>query len=125
MALARTDLKKLLTATELELFDAGEPKEIAKLTKPQVRGKLERSRKLRDKYRDLYRRQRLAIRSEVGSKAGSRGNANDRTRRKEEIFAQTVARFEARILQIEAQEDAAFAEASAGEGAAGGADRPS
>ncbi|MCQ9618383.1 hypothetical protein L1889_18255 [Paenalcaligenes niemegkensis] len=105
MAHARTEVKKLLTAQELELYDFGSSTEINKLTKPQLRTKLERSRKLRDKYRDLFRRQRLALRSEVGSKSGTKGNANDRTRQKEEIFAEVVARFESRILHIEEQED--------------------
>ena len=112
MAYIRTEAKKLLTAAELELFDAGRSTEIRKLTKPELRKKLERSRKLRDKYRDLYRRQRLTIRSEVGSKAGAKGDANERTRQKEEIFAESVARFEARILEIEKQEDAEFAKAA-------------
>lgn len=108
MAYTRTTAKKLLTATELEIFDAGRSTAIGKLTKPELRRNLERSRKLRDKYRDLFRRQRLALRSEVGSKAGTKGSANERTRQKEEIFAEAVARMEARILQIEEKEDAEF-----------------
>lgn len=112
MAHTRTEAKKLLTATELELFDAGRSTEIRKLTKAQTRSKLERSRKLRDKYRDLFRRQRLALRTEVGSKSGTKGDANERTRQKEEIFAETVARYEARILQIEEQEDVEFKKAA-------------
>lgn len=111
MAYTRTEAKKLLTAAELEIFDAGRSTTIGKLTKPELRRNLERSRKLRDKYRDLFRRQRLALRSEVGSKAGTKGSANERTRQKEEIFAEAVARMEARILQIEEKEDAAFSAA--------------
>lgn len=113
MAYTRTTAKKLLTATELEVFDAATPAGIKTLTKPQLRSKLERSRKLRDKYRDLFRRQRLALRAEVGSKAGTKGNANERTRQKEELLAELVMKFEARIAQIEQTEDKEFAKACA------------
>jgi len=123
MAYTRTTAKKLLTATELEVFDAARAAEIKKMTKPQLRSKLERSRKLRDKYRDLFRRQRLALRAEVGSKAGTKGNANDRTRQKEEIMAEVVTKFEERIVQIEADEDAEFAKASDTKGIMGAAGR--
>lgn len=108
MPYTRTEAKKLLTAAELELFDAGRATEIRKLTKPELRKMLDRSRKLRDKYHDLFRRQRLAIRAVSGSKSGGRGNANERTRQKEEIFAEAVERLEERIRQIEKQEDEEF-----------------
>lgn len=113
MAYTRTTAKKLLTAAELEVFDAATPAEIKKLTKPQLRSKLERSRKLRDKYRDLFRRQRLALRAEVGSKSGTKGDANERTRQKEALLAELVTKFEARIAQIEQAEDKEFAKVCA------------
>lgn len=105
MPYTRTEAKKLLTAAELELFDAGRAPALRTLTKPELRKERERSRKLRDKYHDLFRRQRLAIRAESGSKSGSTGNANERTRQKEELFAELLEQFEARIFQIEEQED--------------------
>ncbi|WP_293780569.1 hypothetical protein [uncultured Oxalicibacterium sp.] len=111
MAYQRTQAQKLLTAAELALFDAGRTSEIGKLSKPELRSKLERSRKLRDKYRDLYRRQRLVIRSVSGSKVGAKGNANHRTQEKEQILAESVARFEARLAKIEKQEDREFEKA--------------
>lgn len=111
MAYQRTQAQKLLTAAELALFDSGRTTEIRKLSKPELRSKLERSRKLRDKYRDLYRRQRLAIRGISGTKAGAKGDANRRTQQKEEILAESVARFEARLAQIEKQEDLEFEKA--------------
>lgn len=111
MAYQRTQAQKLLTAAELALFDSGRTTEIRKLSKPELRSNLERSRKLRDKYRDLYRRQRLAIRGVSGTKAGTGGDANRRTQEKEEILAESVARFEARLAQIEKQEDLEFEKA--------------
>ncbi len=111
MAYTRTQAQKLLTTAELDMFDAGRTTEVRKLDKATVRNKLERARKLRDKYRDLYRRQRVAIRDTTGSKGGSRGAANLRTQQKEEILAEVVTRFEARLAQIERQEDQDFAKA--------------
>lgn len=111
MAYTRTQAQKLLTAAELTLFDAGRSTEVRKLDKAAVRGKLERARKLRDKYRDLFRRQRIAMRDTVGSKSGSRGTANQRTQQKEEILAEVVVRFEERLAKIERQEDLEFAKA--------------
>jgi len=108
MPYTRTEAKKLLTATELEVFDAGKATEIGKLTKPELRRNLERNRRLRDKYHDLFRRQRLATRAESGSKSGNSGVANQRTQQKEEIFAEAVDRLKQRILQLEKQEDAEF-----------------
>lgn len=112
MPYTRNEAKKLLTATELEIFDAGRTTEIRKLTKPELRKNLERSRRLRDKYHDLFRRQRLAIRAESGSKSGISGSANQRTQQKEEIFAEAVGRFKERILQVEKQEDEEFIKSS-------------
>lgn len=111
MAYTRTQAQKLLTAAEMTLFDAGRSNEVRQLDKTTVRGKLERARKLRDKYRDLYRRQRVAMRDNVGSKSGSRGTANLRTQQKEEILAEVVVRFEDRLAKIERQEDLEFAKA--------------
>ncbi|MBU4611926.1 hypothetical protein IMZ29_15675 [Achromobacter sp. GG226] len=111
MAYTRTQAQKLLTAAELTLFDAGRSNVVRTLDKTTVRGKLERARKLRDKYRDLYRRQRVAMRDTAGSKGGSRGTANQRTQQKEEILAEVVVRFEDRLAKIERQEDLDFAKA--------------
>ncbi|MEO8838523.1 MAG: hypothetical protein ABI351_07400 [Herbaspirillum sp.] len=111
MAYQRTQAQKLLTADELTLFDAGRTTEIRSLSKPVLRSKLERSRKLRDKYRDLYRRQRLAIQYATGTRTGTQGDANRRTQQKEEILAESVVRFEARLAQIEKQEDREFEKA--------------
>lgn len=114
MAYTRITAKKLLTVAELDIFDASKPVELKKLTKPQLRSLLERARKLRDKYRDLYRRQRLALRAEVGSKSGTKGgDANERTRQKEELLAEVVLKLEERMAVIEKAEDQAFAKLGA------------
>ncbi len=100
----RIAAKKLLNASELELFDAGRRDEIGALGTTQLHAKIERTRRLRDKHRDLYRRQRVSTRARTGTKTGARGDANLRTRQKEELFGELLARFEKRLAQIEAVE---------------------
>jgi hypothetical protein len=107
MSYNRIAAKKLLNASELELFDAGRRDEIGALSAAQLRAKITRTRRLRDKYRDLYRRQRVSTRARTRTKAGTRGEANLRTRQKAEILGELLARFEKRLAQIEAAQQRA------------------
>lgn len=97
----RASAKKLLNASELALFDAGRRDEIGALDERTLKGKIERTRRLRDKYRDLARRQHLATRSRTGTKRGPRGDANFRTAEKDVLFTELLGRFEARLAQRE------------------------
>lgn len=100
----RTAAQKLLTTAELALFDAGNASVLVEHDRRTLAGKVERARKLRDKYRDLYRRQRLATRERTGSKRGQSGAANERTKQKEMLFADLLARFQARLEKVVASE---------------------
>jgi hypothetical protein len=100
----RTAAQKLLNSAELALFDAGNATVLAALDQRTLVGKVERTRKLRDKYRDLYRRQRLATRDRTGSKRGVSGVANERTKQKEALFADLLGRFQARLEKVAAAE---------------------
>jgi hypothetical protein len=107
MPYSRSATKKLLNASELDLFDTGRREAIGTLSTAQLRAKIARARRLRDKYRDLYRRQRVSTRARTGTKSGARGDANLRTGQKGEIFGELVGRFEKRLAQIEAAEQRA------------------
>jgi hypothetical protein len=100
----RTAAQKLLTTAELALFDAGNASAIVEHDRRTLAAKVERTRRLRDKYRDLYRRQRLATRERTGSKRGQSGVANERTKQKEMLFADLLARFQARLEKVVAAE---------------------
>jgi hypothetical protein len=95
---------KLLNVSEFALFSASRADALKTHTAARLRAKVKRARALRDKFRDLFKRQRLVTRSRTGSKAGARGAANERTRRKAELFAQVLQRFEKRLAQVEAAE---------------------
>ena len=102
MATTLIQARKLLTASELEIFVASRGDAVKAMLPAQLRAKAKRSRTLRDKYQDLLRRQRLATRERVGTKVGRSGAANARTAQKAEVFAEVLERFTRRLTQVEA-----------------------
>lgn len=117
MATTITQARPLLTAAELELFDQSRAEPIKALTLARLRGKVTRTRTLRDKYRDLFRRQTVAVRSATSTKGRSPvGADNQRTQRRADILQEVLGRFEARVAQLEEREarDAGRAETQRG-----------
>lgn len=105
MATTITQARPLLTAAELELFDQSRAEPIKALTLARLRGKVTRTRTLRDKYRDLYRRQTVSVRSTSTTQGRSPAGAdNARTQRKADILQEVLDRFEARVSQLEAKQ---------------------
>jgi hypothetical protein len=102
MAYNRSHARPLCSKDEYQLFTASLADAIDRLTPAQLRSKIQRSRRLRDKYRDLYRRQRLANRSRTGTKKGERPDTNTRTEAKSRLFDEALARFEARAAKLAA-----------------------
>lgn len=101
MAHTRAQAGKLLTASELEVFDSSRGDALEPLSAARLRGKVKRARTLRDKYRDLLKRQKIATRERTGSKVGKSGVANVRTAQKADVFAEVLERFEKRLAQVE------------------------
>jgi hypothetical protein len=104
MARTYAQAAKLLSATEMTLFVAAQRDGIGKLSSRALQSKIERARRLRDKYRDLFTRQRLATRARTGTKPGRSGAANERTEAKAKLFDELVTRFAARLEHVEAAE---------------------
>jgi hypothetical protein len=92
----RATARTLLSSAEFELFEASRRDGICLLSTAELKRKVGRTRRLRDKYRDLYKRQRLAMRESTGTKRGNTGAANARTKEKAEIFQDLLTRFQAR-----------------------------
>ena len=105
MAFNRNHARPLCTDTEYKLFTASLADEIGELTPVQLRSKIQRARKLRDKYRDLLKRQRLANRSRTGAKKGDRAQSNVRTADKAKLFDEALGRFEAKAAKLAAAEE--------------------
>lgn len=112
MAYNRNHARTLCTAAEYELFAASLADGIRSLTPARLKSKLERARKLRDKYRDLLKRQRLANRVRTGTKKGARPDSNARTAEKAKLFGEVVDRLDARAKQLAAAEQRAQAAAA-------------
>ena len=99
MAYTRTRAAKLLTAAELEHFNASLSRETGELPERQLKGKVKRSRALRDKYRDLLKRQTRKSRDARGGKAAARPSPNERTAHKAKIFEEVLQRFEKHLAR--------------------------
>lgn len=119
MPVTRDQASRLLTQAEMGLFGDSRNPALRALTASGLGKRIERVRKLRDKSRDLLQRQRLSSRDRSGSKLGASGEANERTRRKGEVLADILQRFEARLKDVdradklEAKQQAAAASAAA------------
>jgi hypothetical protein len=101
MPVTRAQAKEICTKQEFELVEASFRPEVTTLTAAQLRSKVERTRKLQDKFRDLSRQQ-----GRGGKEAGSRHDgSNARTERKAKLFVETRERFEKRLAHVEAREE--------------------
>ncbi len=112
MPYTRATAARLLTASELDLFDAARRDRIAAHDARQLRGKISRARRLRDKYGDLYQRQRRASGKRSGDKAGRTRDENVCTQKKSELFAEVLVRFETRLGKLQAAQARAEARTS-------------
>jgi hypothetical protein len=103
MAYNRAQALKICSATEMEVFLSSLSDAVGKLTPVQLRSRIARARTLRDKNTDLFRRQVAATRAATGTKRGASGAANSRTEQKAQLFAEALARLEARQTAIDAK----------------------
>ena len=101
MAYNRTRAAKLLTAAEIDHFNASLARDAGKLTETQLKAKVKRSRALRDKYRDLLKRQTRKSRASQGGKAEA---SNERTAHKAKIFEEVLQRFEKHLARRTARD---------------------
>jgi hypothetical protein len=103
MAYNRAQALKICSATEMDVFLSSLSDAVGKLTPVQLRSRIARARTLRDKNTDLFRRQVAATRAATGTKRGASGAANSRTEQKAQLFAEALARLEARQTAIDAK----------------------
>ena len=98
MAINMSQAKALCTASELQLVEASRRDELKKLTAAQLRQKVTRARKLRDKWRDQAEKQRRQTQEQQQARAMAK---NERTRKKAELFAEVLRRFEEQLGKAE------------------------
>ncbi|MEO5696192.1 MAG: hypothetical protein ABIQ60_03530 [Burkholderiaceae bacterium] len=102
MPFNRNHVRAFLAKTEIDLFESSLGADLKALSAADVQRRVDRTRKLREKYRDLLRRQKLALRARTGSKTGNSGEANERTAKKAKAFDEALARFEAQAKHLTA-----------------------
>jgi hypothetical protein len=90
MAMSLDQARELCNKAEFPLAEASFPPKLSRLTPAQLRSKVERARKLMDKYSDQSRTQNRRSKA-VGS---TRENANARTAQKAQLFAEALDRFQ-------------------------------
>jgi hypothetical protein len=99
-----TELYNLFSAKEQTLLVATEAERLKALSEDELDELLSLVRRERNKYSKLYRRQSSALVDASSSRAGT-STSNQRTRRKAEIFEDTLARV-ARALSVAARNSA-------------------
>lgn len=99
MPVTRAQAKEICTKAEYELVESSFRPAIASLTAARLRSKVDRSRKLQDKFRELTQKQNRETKEKQPGRA--RGTANQRTERKAQLFAETRERFEKRLAEVE------------------------
>lgn len=98
MAFTVTQAKLLCNDNELSLVRASTRNEIVKFSVVQIKQKVGRARKLRDKWRDQTEKQRRATQATQRARATS---ANARSTEKANLFGEVLARFEAQLAALE------------------------
>jgi hypothetical protein len=100
MAFTVTQAKSLCTIGELSLARASTGDEIGKFSIVQIQQKVDRARKLRDKWRDQAEKQRRTTQATQRARDTS---ANARSTEKATLFGEVLARFEAQLATLEAK----------------------
>jgi hypothetical protein len=114
MSISRSIAARLCTKPELELVEASFPPDIKQLTPGRLRQKVERTRRIRDKYRDLSKRQRSESRGKAEPRRSRPAQGNANTERKATLFDETLNRFEKQLARAGGELSQTTADASTG-----------
>jgi hypothetical protein len=99
MPVTRAQAKEICTKQELELVESSFRPEVNRFTAARLRSKVERTRKLQDKFRELAQKQNRETKE---TEPGRQRAANQRTERKARLFEETRERFEKRLADVDA-----------------------
>jgi hypothetical protein len=110
MSITTREARQLTTVAEWPLVEASLPNKIRDLSPVRLKAKVERARTMRTKYTDLAKRQHRKAQSKRSGTPNEKINA--RTKRKAELFAEVLARYEERLSAVEGR-DSKSASASA------------
>ncbi|MFP2924358.1 hypothetical protein ACLESO_03900 [Pyxidicoccus sp. 3LG] len=91
----------LLTEREAQLVLSSAPRNLSELSPRELRSRIQRTRRLMEKYQGEAQRQRREALRKVAPTRSRRSESNFNTRQKAEYFALTLERFEKRLAQLE------------------------
>ena len=89
-------VRQLCTSTEVNLVSQSRLPALRGLSAAKLDQLIQRARRLRDTYRDKARQQRREERGKSAPKGARPAQGNERTVKKEEIFAEALERFQQR-----------------------------
>lgn len=105
MAISRATAKPLCTSSEYDLANESYPPLVMALEAKALRSRISRARRLRDKYTDLAAKQTREIKGRAAPTRRKTPTGNSGTVTKRAFFAETLARFEARLGIVERKDD--------------------
>lgn len=111
MPINASKARSLCTENEYNLFKWSSVKMSKTLTPSRLKQKVDRARKLRNKYRDLAKQQRGEARGKRKPTGARPAKGNERTVEKAQLFAEVLERFENSLKSAEAAEKKAAGKA--------------
>lgn len=100
MTIPRTTAKKLSTDVEFRLVDESFAPAIGELSAKGLAARIARARTARDKYRTLSERQNREARGRAAPRSTRPSASNLNTIKKQQMFDETLARYEKRAAQL-------------------------
>lgn len=97
MKLSQDAIRRLMTKEEAEFIEGLAAGRIDKVTPARLRQKLDRARRLRDKYKDLARRQGGEMRGKASPRSTRPARSNANTLRKVQVFEWAIDRIGAQL----------------------------
>jgi hypothetical protein len=94
MAISRSSAERLCSGPELELVEASYPANAKQLSPARLQQKIQRARRLRDKYRDLAKQQRGEARGKRQARSTRASRGNENTVRNAQLFAEVLDRLQ-------------------------------
>jgi hypothetical protein len=103
MALTSTTARQLCTPAELKLFTESLTRNVKQLDVRGLKSRVNRARKLRDKYRQRADRQDREARGKQQPRGKRAAQSSGHTRKKEQLFGEVMDRFSRQLARSEAQ----------------------
>ena len=102
MTIPLSRAKQVCTTSEYALVLASSHKKVQELTPSRIKPKIERARKMRDKFRSLAASQRREARGKQDPRRSTPASDNERTELKAQIFQESLERLEKGLKDAEA-----------------------